>query len=154
MEAVADKGHDIIKQDRLVFNLCRMYLQVSLLSDISTADGESIQTHFWKGIQQRKGKGWWPKQPRPSERAWKVWRRILKTTFNTDDMGKYIHRLPKINPTEDWRFFLHPHTDCRYEKLDDGGWQEYTTLAGRRHTHSRCYTNPRRCESPLGFPVQ
>jgi hypothetical protein len=154
MAAVADKGNAITKQDRITFNLCRIYLQVTLLSDISTADGGSIQTHFWKGIQQRKGKGWWPKQPRPSERAWKVWRRILKTTFNTNDMGKYLLRLPHSNPTEDWRFFLQLNTDSLYEKLEDGRWQEYTTLVGRRHVHSRRYINPRICDSPMGGPIQ
>jgi hypothetical protein len=51
MDIVAEKGSDITKADRLIFNSCRLYMQVSLLSDISTADGYAIQSHIWKGIR-------------------------------------------------------------------------------------------------------
>ena len=34
MEAVAEKGQDVTKRDRILFNLCRMYLQVKLFMDI------------------------------------------------------------------------------------------------------------------------
>ena len=154
MEAVAAKGHDITKRDRLSFNFCRMYLQVTLLSDISTADGVSVQKHLWKGIQHVKGQGWWPKQPRPSEKAWNTWRRILARTFGIDNNGRYLRKLPNTNPTDDWRFFIQPNTECVYEKLDGGNWQEYTTIAGRRRTRNRCYVNPRSCPSPIGPTLQ
>jgi hypothetical protein len=147
MEAVAARGPDIVKSDRCIFNSCRLYLQVSLISDISTANGAAIQHHIWKGIRHVEGRGWWPKQPRPSERAWKIWRRILKHTLTTDDNGRYLTKLPKTNPTDDWRWFLEKDTNCLYEKSNEG-WKEYHVRLGHRNTRNQWYGNPSPCDTP------
>jgi hypothetical protein len=147
MEAVAQEGQDLTKADRAIFNSCRLYLQVTLLSDISTADGRAIQRHFWKGIRQIPGEGWWPKQPRPSERSWNVWRRILKRVFSTNDSGWYINKFSKTNPTGDWRWFLQSSTEHLFEKTNEG-WKEYHPLAGRHNTRTKLYGNPQISSEP------
>jgi hypothetical protein len=36
-------------KEKIIFNMCRLYLHVELISDIITADGKSVRPHIWQG---------------------------------------------------------------------------------------------------------
>ncbi len=152
MDAVAATCLDIPKRDRIMFNTCRLYLQVTRLSDISTADGVGIRRHIWNGDKQLTGAsptGWWPKQPSPSGQAWKIWQKILMTTFHTNQSGRFQERFPKTNPSVGWTWFLDASTDRLY-KHSGGEWCEFSVLLGSRSTRNRVFGNPRGCSKPNG----
>jgi hypothetical protein len=61
-------------------NYCRLFLQVFLLSDFTTADGQKILPYIIKGFQpvDRKSGLHWPRQELPPEQAWAPWRLALE----------------------------------------------------------------------------
>jgi hypothetical protein len=63
------------------FNRCRVYMQVTYLSEISTADGLWIARTSWIGQRLRNHPLLWPKQPAPGPNSFRIWRRLLATAF-------------------------------------------------------------------------
>ena len=64
------------------FNLCRLYLQVLTLSDITTSCGREIDINFWKGNRSSCTSNLkWTTQIRPSQQYWTIWRRTLHLLF-------------------------------------------------------------------------
>ena len=63
----------------IIFNNCRLYLQVHSLSDITTGNGMRITDYAIRGIQDRDRKSSlaWPQQHHPADKYWKIWRRII-----------------------------------------------------------------------------
>ncbi len=64
-----------------VFNRCRIYMQVTFLSELSTADGLRIDRQHWIGQRQRNSSILWPYQPAPGPKSFRIWRRLLATAF-------------------------------------------------------------------------
>jgi hypothetical protein len=61
-------------------NACRLFLQVTLLSDIASPCGYNIESTYYKGaIQDRTN--WptvqYPRQEKPDKTSWSLWRRAL-----------------------------------------------------------------------------
>ena len=56
-------------------NLCRLYLRVFFLSDISSGNGRGIMDHYKSGLRspQRHSQWIWPRQQRPPAKDWKLW---------------------------------------------------------------------------------
>jgi hypothetical protein len=70
-------------------NYCRLYLQVELLSDIVNVSGLRVTTNAWKWqfhpIRHKTRK--WPRQPRPPESMWVLWRKALCAAFAITETG-------------------------------------------------------------------
>lgn len=65
-------------------NYCRLYLQVELLSDIVTSDGNRLISTFWSGsITDRlfHVKHKFPFQQRPDESSWQIWKLAIRKAF-------------------------------------------------------------------------
>jgi len=62
-------------------NACRLYLNVTMLSEILDANGEYIQQWEMHGTQQNETAMEYPYQPRPPPRAWKTLRDAIHTTY-------------------------------------------------------------------------
>ncbi len=58
-------------------NRCRIYLQVSTISDITTGDGKKIHPDYIKGTKHQKSLLKWPTKKKPPKSDWKEWRRCL-----------------------------------------------------------------------------
>jgi hypothetical protein len=59
-------------------NLCRLWLRVTLLSDICTLPGSQISRTTWLGsAPMPSSDASWPVQPRPQEKSWTLWRKAL-----------------------------------------------------------------------------
>jgi hypothetical protein len=85
------------------FNYCRLFLGVELLSDIITADGTTIRQILWKGHKDENlcsGNEEYFHQPRPSEKMWIVWRKILRNVYDCNEYGKLLRRTGKIQMSE------------------------------------------------------
>ena len=63
-------------------NACRLFLQVTLLSKICSANGKVINYNILKGKQNSiKSNTLWPRQKSLDQASWKTWRSILKKKF-------------------------------------------------------------------------
>ena len=69
------------------FNICRMYLQVFLVSDITSGDRKYIRKIAWEGSkdENRMSSILWPKWGRPRPSYWANWRKVLKKYFCTKE---------------------------------------------------------------------
>ena len=67
-------SYEPTKADLRRLNLCRLYLKVSTLSDITDTDGTNILRTCWNGTKPQPSPLLWPRQARPSNSAWRIWR--------------------------------------------------------------------------------
>lgn len=117
-------------------NRCRMYLRVTTLSDICTADGRAL--HPW--LSERKPFGirnryLWPPQGRPNSTDWKRWDAVIHTVVTQSDaLGQGLGHwdLSHDSYTLDWDYFLTLSGDLVHHQTD--GWRYYSiqdTARGR-----------------------
>eukprot|EP00978_Attheya_sp_CCMP212_P032090 scaffold123677_cov34-Attheya_sp.AAC.5 len=76
-------------------NRCRMFLQVSSLSDISSGDGCSILERFWRGFKDTLNLTHhkWPGCGNPSAHDWSLWRMALRKILYDDAASIACRRL-------------------------------------------------------------
>ena len=80
MEAVLNlpKGSNA---DIRAFQRVRLHLGVTLLSEITTADGQFITREAWIGTRARHSPLLWPFQPLPGRQSIRVWQLLLARSF-------------------------------------------------------------------------
>jgi hypothetical protein len=85
------------------FNACRLYLKVLRLSDITTADGLTIQPAAWTGNGTLDSfSNWlWPRQTRPPDTCWATWKTLLRKIFLRSKHGR-ITDFHLSNPLGMW----------------------------------------------------
>ncbi len=69
-------------------NACRLYLQVTLVSDISTTCGRTVLTSYYQGNKQlRPNRPFhiYPRQNKPNSGTWALWRKALNAIFLRED---------------------------------------------------------------------
>ena len=64
-------------------HVCRLYLQVTLLSDITNLKGDKHLTNSLQGIREkhRTSTYAWPRQQHPNAHSWKLCEKILQTIY-------------------------------------------------------------------------
>ncbi len=106
-------------------NLCRLYLQVIFLSDITTACGTEIEDDAKQGKQfpDRVSTLRWPTQQKPPPIAWKQWRETLRHleagTKLKQPLGDWISATHQR-----WQWFFHREEGDLY-KLSPDGWEHF-----------------------------
>jgi Reverse transcriptase (RNA-dependent DNA polymerase) len=89
-----------------LLNHCRIYLQITNISDAITLDGMGFRNSIWKGTRllMKQNQSQWPEQPNPSPQAWSLWRRALQATFDTNANGKFTHpmHITSLQPSPHW----------------------------------------------------
>jgi hypothetical protein len=119
-------------------NYCRIYLQVSTLSDILTMCGRRIRPNCWNGKYQQNSNdpSVWPNQPNPSKQLWVSWRQALQRTFNTDSNGLLLFPITICNfQPICWTWFYDQHSQRLYEYLPNGAfivWTKTPTSRSRK----------------------
>ena len=85
--------HGIGSAELKRLNQCRLYLQVTLLSEIASADGKTITANYVGGTKSahRRSTHTWPRQPRPPLKAWQNWKKRLNQVFSTTAKGHRLH---------------------------------------------------------------
>ncbi len=70
-----------------ILNACRMYYQVTRVSDITTPDGSRLMAKISNGMLSweqfnvvYKPQNEWPEQERPNKTSWKLWQKALRLT--------------------------------------------------------------------------
>jgi hypothetical protein len=128
------KGHELKK-----LNECRMYLEVTTLAEITSADGKNIKEMSWTGKKDRNkcNQYQWPRSP-PSlpARHWQIWRKALRSCFlppmKTD---KRELQMPlgdwEKDVTSTWQWFYSTEDDSLY-KREGLLWYEFRTQQMRR----------------------
>ena len=85
-------------------NQCRLYLQVTLLSEISSsANGVTILSNYVRGNKHanRRSLLTWPRQERPPHKAWQEWNKRLSQTFCTSRTGFRLRQPTTHGPSRD-----------------------------------------------------
>ena len=63
------------------FHQCRIYMQVTFLSEITTANGLRIERTSWIGQGHHNSPLLWPQQQAPGPKSFRIWRRLLASAF-------------------------------------------------------------------------
>ena len=106
------------------FSLCRLYLQVITLSDITISSGTEIDIHFWKGNRSLHTYSLkWPQQTRLSPQCWAIWRRTLNLLFTSSHKSNDLlkahhlyHWLPHSPSHQKWPTLIDPLTLLLYSR--------------------------------------
>ena len=138
-----------------LINQCRLYHQVVTLSDVATADGETIDSRYLesKRNSDRVSSLRWPNQGKPSPEAWRQWRRAL-LYLQADGklrypLGEWVGR-----PHQKWSWMFRVD-DRRLYFVQGDTWYHYrplSTVGSTRESQRPWYSkdNERRCLAPVG----
>ena len=80
--------HKTIKQKKKLkrINACRLFLYITQLSEIVTADGKKLKLNVLRGKRKSiDSTKIWPRQNSPDAVTWKMWSSLLKRAFCSDD---------------------------------------------------------------------
>jgi hypothetical protein len=139
MDAVAPvAGYKPAAKD--AFNRVRLYLGVTYLSEITTADGVSIARDAWPGTQPRLSLFLWPYQPCPGMKSFRSWRRILADTLLTGARTRDLSLCQRLGPwlsTSEpfrvhWDAFFSPGSSSLFAAANNGHFDQHPTLRTRR----------------------
>ena len=121
-------------------NRCRIYLRVTTLSDICTADGRALHPFLTLrqpfGIRDRFS---WPAQGRPDSTDWKRWDAVLHTVVvQSGVLGRGLGHwdLSHESYLLDWDYFITDSGDLVQHSTD--GWR-YFVLRGTARGRMRTY---------------
>ena len=111
-------------------NLCRLYLRVTTLADITTADGRQVTSAAWDGRRDpiRQPKLDWPIQGNLTAVDWTQWQTALSTAFSL--RGRSLSR-PLGAWTDDaediaWPWFYDPGAERLYHRDEHNHWSYLT----------------------------
>jgi hypothetical protein len=85
MDALRIRGQ-CTARDMQRLNACLMYLRVSRLSEIATAQGTKLRSAVLQGNEEGNhlSEARWPRQARPLAADWTFWRKMLRAVFSND----------------------------------------------------------------------
>jgi hypothetical protein len=106
--------NNITKRERIYIHRCRIYLQVTTMSDITTADGTQIH-NAWKNPDTQKP-SWstlkWPKQNKPNQTAWTAWEKFLRSFETTQGkLSKPLGKWTNINKHREYHAYISNNKD-------------------------------------------
>jgi ribonuclease HI/exonuclease III len=138
MDAIRQRG-DCTATEMQRINACRMFLQVTRVSDITSADGKDLRKECLVG-QQHHGfcsSTKWPRQGIPPKTWWRLWNKKLRLVLTTDGRNTRLRRpLGKWDDNmqlAEWRTLCTATGDQVevYERRRDGMYNLYRNTAGR-----------------------
>ena len=124
-------------------NRCRLFLQVTTLAEIVTADGKSIIQSAWEGRPKttKTNKFFWPGQGNPPPADWKLFREAIGKVFQVDQQSRKLAR--PLNewdlPECDWNFYYNQEEERLYERQGHG-WGVHIHPNGGRRTRRQTNT--------------
>ena len=113
-------------------NVVRMYLRVTMISEITTSSGKLIALAALTGkhtYEQQHANLEWPHQPCRLKRAWSRWRKVMNEIAPKRKLmvplGRWILEVEKR-----WSFFQSPGNHDRLLQRTQTGWKVYTKQCG------------------------
>jgi hypothetical protein len=136
----------VSRADLASFNRCRLYLGVTFLSEISSAEGRSLSRDAWNGSRPRMASLLWPYQPNPGPTSWRAWRRLLARGFLFTIPKRATRKTSHLSldsPLGNWlqdsdwffqkfNYFHSRHTGLIYHR-DGTGYTIHSRLRRSRH---------------------
>ena len=131
-------------------NLCRLWLQVLRLSDITSGDGLTILPSFWDGTTPADSPYNWPISSRPSAAAWRSWQLFL-TALTTGPQHRLLHPLgPWTIPASDTHSWFYSPSECRLYHRTPHGLAIHIPVHARANRRPRFgYQGTQSCSLPL-----
>ena len=92
MDTILNSYHSINQLKQL--NACRLYLQVTFLSDITTIDGKFLLPGVIDGTNENipTSKLEWPNQNSPDKKTWKLWSQTITSIYCVSKHSTTIRR--------------------------------------------------------------
>jgi hypothetical protein len=113
----------------ITLNNCRMFLNATLISHISTVDGLRIDASIWKDCRPiRLASKGWPNTYQPSTSDWVLWRSKLRETFLDPHATHLKLRTPLGTWTasnEDHLWWYSPTHDAVFQRTDTVSWYQW-----------------------------
>ena len=127
MEAFSNCGY---KNSKLVtLNICRKYLQVVTLGDITGADGTTILPNIKAGRQHTTSTSSykWPQQSSPDLKSWKLWRQALRRAFEHHSRiaQPHIRSTWAQSPARSFHWYYSHNNLSLLHRLHNNQWQIY-----------------------------
>ena len=127
MEEYAHKGLRI--SELRAINKCRLFLQVTTLSDIIDGSGHRLCNLAKNGHKNNDRPSYhqWPIQSNPGPADWRIWRKAMRQSFPRDDHGNIIDGVGEWtdNRRNKWKWFYHPTSRSIFTKHNDTYWKRY-----------------------------
>ena len=84
MDTITQKINSKLTLQRI--NACLLFLQITLLSEITSANGKFIKLNILNGQRNSNASTKiWPRQKTPDEATWKLWRALIKRIYCSYD---------------------------------------------------------------------
>lgn len=114
---------NIPRLDKIRLNLCRIYLHVLFLSDMTDAGGTQLLDTIMKGNRDddRPSTLIWPVQGRPCEQDWKLWRYHISRIFarpRSRLLTRPLHRW-SASSHQSWTWWYDPENNAAYHQQGD-----------------------------------
>jgi hypothetical protein len=131
-------------------NACRMYLQVSRVSDITSADGKFLRNGIFTGSDSTPYRSTtdWPRQGRPPKLWWSLWKNKLQGALSQNGVSPTLR-----HPLGEW--FKQAQTaewDVRYSGMTgrseifcrqpEGDYKVYADIVASRGRHQFVTSTP------------
>ena len=135
MEEIVHSGK-FKKNELSKINICRLHLQVVLLSEVVDGYGEKVTaTISCQKDRTRKTPYIWPEQPRPGPTIRRWWRKAMKTCFlkkNSKELSQKMGKWLSIQSPERRQWFYITKSQTLYQRHKDR-WKIWnrTSRAGR-----------------------
>lgn len=132
------KGKELV-----CLNWCHLFLQVTTLADIVSADGKHIMHDAWHGHKDSLCLSYysWPNQGDPATQDWNLWCWCLSLTFGSRQeqhllvpLGSWIDRQIQF-----WIWFFTLEQDQLYE-CSGHTWKVYTLEGSQWQCMNKWYT--------------
>ena len=121
MEEAASK-EEFSNNDLEHINRCRIFLQVTTLSDITNGNGMLLRQGVMNGDMRVLHQPYykWPRQSRPGIPSWRLWRKAMKTCF-LHGVRLHLKRGKQLGPwndgdQDDWNWFFSRRPQKIYER--------------------------------------
>jgi hypothetical protein len=110
-------------------NYCRMYLNITTISEITNAKGDMIDPAMMNGNKEStisKAKWQGVNQQKPDRVSWNLWRQVCKSISHKRNNKWYLHQrlgkwtIPHQKMRRQWPFWYDIQTDTLYQETSEG----------------------------------
>ena len=138
------ENHGYSVEELCVLNRCRLYFQVTSVSDVVDGSGTQIPICWFRDFKlpTRKSNLQWPNQGKPTQANWVLWKAALRDCL----IGSNLQICPKLGLwhsdalqyQEDWEWFLSKEQHL-IQKITMTSWKQYPPSSVRQTRRRRFY---------------
>jgi hypothetical protein len=118
-------------------NLCRLFLRVAAVADLSTADGSQILETAWVGKERLNSRSaiLWPNQGKLDKGTWNQWQNALTKSLSLSRSRRLEAPLGDwIDNDDSWEWFFDLRCERLYRREGPAAWSYYRRSSLSRGT--------------------